>query len=281
MEGTSFEYGGFLVFKPAIAVVQRHRQSNRERLTPSNLPEFKKGSPSNPSAGFEHEDLERYSMTPSTKDLYHSHIDGVEYFRFKSENYTQEEVFVHDQIQDGYIRNVESTDLFLFQSGLILFRGKKRSVRRTINYIERTNENTVIESIDISPDVLSMLFENPEWTLQNSPISLKRIRSASFAGKDEISNLEMSVGGITSDLRDHFDQTDIRYPESLEAEFLLSGLEMSVKIGGTRIHIRTSDGDLHGEPALMRMVYAVTFSKVLSNILLRELEEIQGDKYGF
>lgn len=278
MDENAFEYDGYLVFKPTIAV-QRHGKSSDEHLTSSDLPEFKQGNPFNHGAGFERRDLNRYLTHDSTEEIYHSHINDVEYFRFKSENYSQEDVFIEGEIRKGHVRNIDSADLFLFPSGQILFRGKKSSVRRAINYIERVNENVVIDSIEFSPDILSMFFEKPEEVFHQSPISLKRILSGKFTGRNEISNQYMSVGGFDSDLRDHINKTDVHYPESLNAEFELFGIETSVEIGGTGIHIRTSDGDLHEKTDLTRMVYAVAFSKVLSDILLEELGEIRGDKY--
>jgi hypothetical protein len=273
MSEEEFTYDGYLVFKPAISVTQSFNKSELKDLSPTDLPKFEQGSPHNRGIGFERKDLSKYQMPRFVEDIYYSNVENAEYFKFKSENYDPKEVFIHDEIREGYVRNIDTADLFLFPSGVLQFRGKKRSIKKSINHIERENEDIIVDPLEIISDDLFELLKKPESLLNGSPISLKRIRSVSFAGRDELSNINMSVGGINSDVRDHIDYADVYHPESIEAEFRFRDIEVSVEIERSRIYVRTSDGDLDQKSDLNRMIYSVALVNILTETLFKNYLE--------
>ncbi|MFD1645575.1 hypothetical protein [Haloarchaeobius litoreus] len=274
MHSEEFDYEGYLVYTPARAVhgdSDKFSQENGpEGWNLGDLPDFKPGTPKQPQTGFEkinfYDILDNYDIDPGVAIQFRE----MEYLRYKSESFSQESAYVEGDLREVYVRNIDSVDIFWFSTGLLLFRGTKKAVRKAIEDLQRIKkQELLIEDLPLSHGAVNQIYDKREILSWNSEIDYTHLHSVEFEGRDEISKMKISSlkdRGINT-----AKVTENAYPLSLEISVKIHGEEeIFVDIDRSRVHVRTSDGGLAELPPALRIAYSVTIAKEVGQLALKE-----------
>ena len=166
---------------------------NKLQVLENTLPTYERGSPGSPGSGF------HKFRTFSRKDLelhYESHTlgqqDTIGFFRYRSENYGQDLVYLEDEFRDAYVVEFDLVDIF-WMGSIMIFQGDRGPVNSVIRVLQREIMDEIkIERIDLNPEIFFNFDEFGSSTGLRSGQSL----SASAEGI----STEVSKAQITGDL---------------------------------------------------------------------------------
>lgn len=285
-----FEYSGYLVFTPfiltpaesnlpsgsgiGIPVQEFQSRYNSYKIDILELPLFSPGDPEDPGEGFEQEFLTNYFMSTDASKTYNEHLSDIDYFKHKKENFERKNVYVEGELTKGYVKSIESTDIFQLNPGILFFRGTKKSVKYTSKYLRNLRRDDVsIDHLRAPPHYLSKLYHNPGALFRDFPIELASISTVRFEGGEEIEEVKISVGSSSFDVRDQQNIPKNQYPISIEAVFRFNNTKIWTTIQNKRIHIQTSKGDLADYSPISRITYSVSLLRYISLTILNHQEQ--------
>jgi len=264
MSELDFEYEGFLVFSPVQTEV-RGKFSNlrefelREELG-NYLPRYEQGSPEEPGEGFSTIDLfEKLQQSTEIPNSMRRNLESLVSFQYIHEDYREVEAYVDNRLTEVMVPSKQSAELYWFVPDLVLFRGKQSDIEMAMNYFEREEmDDLLINRLGIDPDFLTQIYHREEGELFPN-CRLKQIQGATLSGYEFASQVKLS--GDLDDL-ENFDPPGGSV-EQIQGVFSYYGFNIVADISMSRIHIRTSKGDMKISNSLNRMGIAISFVKDL------------------
>ena len=268
MAEDAFHYDGYLVFTPVLFRVKNEGKNGSSVLDDlfSNLPQFESGNPTKPAEGFERIQLHRHiNLLPGVPSEILSEIKNIYPFRYRAEEYSEQEAYVDGQREVVNVRNIESADIFTFNSNIALFRGKQSIVNKAISAIQRARpKDILIETIEFTPDFLSLVYDNT-GSIPGSPIiQSKSVSEVQFEGLENISTLKSYSGDIKSEQNEAYQNVPGRHIKYITKLYSIEDTQLEIEIQPGRLHVKAAQGSLSEMTDIERMIYSIYVAKKIS-----------------
>ncbi|WP_152529867.1 hypothetical protein [Candidatus Halobonum tyrrellensis] len=278
-----FNYEGRLVFNQLYHLRSENGEATNKDLL-SNLSSYQGGTPDNPGEGFDIVDLDRYDQDLITN--LSSDTRDITYLQYKREDYTREELVNNQgEIEEVFMKNVNTADIFLVNSEFLIFRGSERitqSARENIKGV--ASDNFIFDEIDFSSDFLVwMIYLHNNGKAFSDKLRVERFTDAKLTGNRDIGDSTRRISGSTEIMRSAPVATAILQGKNLDTlggYFIYEDIyhiASDISDNG-RIHVK-SRADIQHSSDLKRMVISVLFVSEILYISKKWMDMDPRDKY--
>lgn len=163
------------------------------------LPKYKQGSPESPGEGYT--EFEIIKNPDITNNSFRNEVRQFTRFRYRQEEYQEEEGYVDGEFREVYTREINSVDIFWVDK-ILFFQGTHQNVAAAKNRLQ-TNllENLRIKAVDLNPGYYRRLQDFPIKYVDN--LTMEETRSMSVKGTEDVSQVRL-YGRDTSDTYDKY-----------------------------------------------------------------------------
>ncbi|WP_336338899.1 hypothetical protein [Haloarcula brevis] len=278
MNESTFHYDGYLVFTPVLIRTKNIPATNIPNIDEiiSQLPEFHSGDPSAPAEGFEEMKIRKYIENDNKlSGAIKRELKDLTAVTYNVESYHEETAFVDQERREVYVREVESAEVYFFDSNIALLRGKQSIVNQAISAIQRVHsEEILIENIEFTPDFMSHIYEEFNDVFSDNIIQPNEISEVQFEGFDNISTMKIYSGDLKSELTNRYQNMSEGQINYITVKYYIDNIDTAIQIQSDRLHVKASEGAISRMTDLARMIYSIYFCKRISNIAV-EYEGVQ------